>query len=159
MKRLIAYYSYEGNTKLIAENMAEETGADLLRLIPLKEMKSRGFMKFVWGGRQAVMGDTPPLKDLDRDISQYDLIIIGTPVWAGRPAPPVKTFMTKHLPVGKDLILFYTFEGGAGNTLSKMEEMKNGGNVRAKNGFMAPLKSDREAVIREARKWISSCLV
>jgi flavodoxin len=156
MRALIAYYSYEGNTKIIAENMADEIGADLLRLVPEKEMRSKGFMKFVWGGKQAVMGKKPLLKNLDKNPDEYDLIIIGTPVWAGRPAPPVKTFMVDHLPGEKKLAFFYTYEGGEGKTLDLMDEMKNGGKVLGKTGFMAPVKGDSETIIKSARKWVSS---
>lgn len=156
MRYLMVYYSYEGNTELLAENMADEIGADLLRLIPEKEMKSKGFMKFVWGGKQAVMGKKPPLKKLDKNPDEYDLIIIGTPVWAGRPAPPVKTFMVDNLPGEKKLAFFYTYEGGEGKTLELMDEMKKGGKVLGKTGFMAPLKGEKETIIRSAREWISS---
>ncbi len=51
MKKLVIFYSFEGNTKLIAENIAQAIGADLLELKPKKKMKSKGFMKFVWGGQ------------------------------------------------------------------------------------------------------------
>ncbi len=158
MKVLIAYYSYEGNTKLLAETMSKEIDADLLQIIPEKEMKSKGFMKFVWGGKQAVMGDKPPIKKLEIDPMDYDLTIIGTPVWAGRPAPPIKTFMVDHLPPGKDLAFFYSFEGGEGNTFKIMEKMANGGQILGKKGFMAPLKKDRDSSLENAKTWVSSLL-
>ncbi len=158
LKILIAYYSYEGNTKLLAETMANEIGADLLQIIPEKEMKSKGFMKFVWGGKEAVMGEKPLIKKPEIDPKVYDMTIIGTPVWAGRPAPPIKTFMTDLLPPGKDLAFFYSFEGGEGKTFQIMEKMANGGNIVGKKGFMAPLKKDREACLENGKTWVSSLL-
>ena len=55
MKTLIVYYSYEGNTKIIAETIGKSIEADIMELKPEKEMTSKGFMKYVWGGRAAVM--------------------------------------------------------------------------------------------------------
>ena len=50
MKKLIVYYSLEGNTKMIAESMAQEIGADLLELTPLQDVSKKGFSKYIWGG-------------------------------------------------------------------------------------------------------------
>jgi flavodoxin len=153
MKTIIVFYSFEGNTRLVSEAMAKEIGADILEIKPEKEMKSKGFMKFVWGGRQAVMGSKPKLAQLSKDLDLYDRIVIGTPVWAGRPAPPIKTLMEDHLPAKRKLALFYTYEGGEGVTLDRMEEMKNGGDVIAKKGFMSPLKGDKDDILAAARAW------
>ena len=55
MEKIVIFYSFEGNTKLIAENIAKTIGADLLELKLKKEMKSKGFMKYFWGGKAAIM--------------------------------------------------------------------------------------------------------
>jgi flavodoxin len=121
-------------------------------------MKSKGFMKFVWGGKQAVMGEKPAIKELEKDPVNYDLIIIGTPVWAGRPAPPIKTFMEDLLPQDKDLAFFYTYEGGEGSTFQMMEKMAAGRRIIGKMGFWSPLKENREDCLVSAREWAVSLL-
>lgn len=52
MKALVIYYSHDGNTHLIAQVIAEATGADTLKLKPTREVASQGFAKFFWGGTQ-----------------------------------------------------------------------------------------------------------
>ena len=47
MKKLVIFYSFEGNTKYIAENIAEAVDADILELKPVKDIKSNGFMKYL----------------------------------------------------------------------------------------------------------------
>ena len=57
MKTLIVYYSLEGNTQYAAERIAGRIGADVLRLVPKKAYHDKGFAKFFWGGKSAVMGE------------------------------------------------------------------------------------------------------
>ena len=61
MKTMIVYYSLEGNTEFAAEKIAAKLGADLLRIQPVKAYPSGGFRKFLWGGKSAVMAETPKL--------------------------------------------------------------------------------------------------
>jgi flavodoxin len=80
MKTIVIFYSFEGNTRLIAENIARAAAADLLELKPKKEIPSHGFMKYVWGGRSTMMKADPELLPYDKDLQRYDLFFIGTPV-------------------------------------------------------------------------------
>ena len=90
MASLVVYYSLEGSTKLIAD-IATALGADLLELKPVKEeINPKSFLKFFWGGRQVVLKKIPELVPYERDIGKYDLIVIGTPVWAFNYAPPIR---------------------------------------------------------------------
>lgn len=96
MKTLIVYYSLEGNTAYAAKRIAERIGADTLQLVPVKAYRDKGMAKFVWGGRSAMMAEAPKLQDYDIDLSQYDHIVIGFPVWASSFAPPIRTFVEAH---------------------------------------------------------------
>ena len=55
MKNLIVYYSYEGNTEELVKGMQEVIDADVLKLIPKKEKKTKSLFRFVWGGMQVYM--------------------------------------------------------------------------------------------------------
>ena len=96
MKTLIVYYSMGGNTAYAAEKIANRTGADLLRLEPVKAYPDSGFRKFFWGGKSAVMAEKPKLKPYAFDADQYDTIVFGFPVWAGNITPPIRTFLHEH---------------------------------------------------------------
>ena len=85
-----------GNTKWAAEKIAEKLGADLLRIEPAKSYPDKGFKKFFWGGKAAVMAETPALNAYEFDASAYDRVIFGFPVWAGNVTPPIRTFVREN---------------------------------------------------------------
>jgi len=58
-KMLIVFYSLTGNTRFIAEAIAETINADVLELKPIKELKADSGMKYMWGGAQATMKKKP----------------------------------------------------------------------------------------------------
>ena len=89
MSTAIVYYSMLGNSEMIAEKMAAKLGADVIRIEPDKAYPDKGAKKFLWGGKSAVMGERPVLKPYEFEPDKYDNIIIGFPVWASRPAPPI----------------------------------------------------------------------
>lgn len=96
MRTLIVYYSLEGNTEWAARRIAEALGADTLRLEPVKAYPSSGFKKFFWGGKSAVMAETPALLPYHYDGADYDRIILAFPVWAGNVTPPIRTFIREN---------------------------------------------------------------
>lgn len=125
MKRLIVYYSLEGNTHFIAESMERILGADLLRLESRKEYADKGAGKYIWGGKSAVMKEKPKLKPYHVNLSQYDEIIIGFPVWASTFAPPIRTFVHENKTVLKrKRIAAYACQAGSGAEKA-FEKLKN----------------------------------
>lgn len=101
MKTIIVYYSMEENTDFAAKKIAEKTGADLLRIYPKKSYPNKGFRKFLWGGKSAVMAETPALEEYEFNADDYDRIIIAFPVWASNMAPPIRTFIKENDLSGK----------------------------------------------------------
>ena len=115
MKSLVVYYSMSGNCEMVAKEISKLTGADVLRIEPEKAFPDSGFRKFFWGGKSAVMGDTPELKPYEFDASLYDTIVIGFPVWASRMAPPLKTFVADNAEALKGKrIASFACQGGSG---------------------------------------------
>ncbi len=121
MKDLIVFYSLEGNTKYVVDKIKSGTGAECLELVPKKAYLSKGFMKFVWGGKSAVMGEKPELEDYDVDLSQYDRIIFGFPVWAATYTPPLRTFVSENIAALKGK-RFAAFACQSGNGAEKAFE-------------------------------------
>jgi flavodoxin len=153
MKALVIYYSFEGNTRFLAEQMAETTGGELLELKPLEEMKSKGFMKFIWGGKQVMSRKCPDLRPFEKNPADYDLIFIGTPVWAFTYAPALRTFFSRTELSGKKVALFCSCGGGAGKTLPRMREALAGNEILGEICFVEPLRSGTEAKGQQAREW------
>lgn len=113
MKSIVVYFSLEGNSKYVADRIAEYVGADTLGLEPVKKYPTGNVSKFVWGGKSVVFGDKPKLLPYKFDAKDYDVIIIGTPVWAGTFAPPLKTFLREHDLSHKKVALYACCGGGS----------------------------------------------
>jgi flavodoxin len=115
MKTALVYYSLTGNAHLAARRIAETLNADLIRLEPEKAYPDSGFRKFYWGGKSAVMGETPALKPHSFSPADYDRVILGTPIWAGTFAPPLRTLIREHAGQwrGKSVAVFASSGGGS----------------------------------------------
>ena len=113
MKTIIVYYSMGGNTEYAAKQIAEELGSDLLRIEPKKAYPNSGFRKFLWGGKSAVMAETPELEPYEFDGTDYERVILGFPIWAGNVTPPIRTFLKENDLSGKSLAAF-ACQSGAG---------------------------------------------
>ncbi|MBQ5998891.1 MAG: hypothetical protein IJL70_05410 [Treponema sp.] len=141
MKKLIVYYSMEGNTHYIAEKMAEKLSADLLRLVPKKAYIDKGFAKFIWGGKSAVMAEKPKLMPYSVDFSLYDEIIIGFPIWASTITPPIRTFVCDNLNELKEKkISVYACQAGNGaeKAMAKLQALLGIEEFKATAVFIDP---------------------
>ena len=125
MKAAIVYYSMSGNTEFAAKKIADAISADLIKLEPKKTYPSKSFKKFLWGGKSAVMGDTPELLPYEFDAGKYDTIIFGYPVWASNFTPPIKTFIKDNMKsiAGKSFAVFACSSGGSAD--KSIDKLKN----------------------------------
>lgn len=154
MKTLVIYYSYEGNTEFIAKTIAEHLGADLLKLEPENEQKHTGFMKYIWGGKQVFFNRRPELKPFDKNPSDYDRLIIGTPVWAFSFAPAFNSFFEKNDIENKHIALFCCSGGGKGEVFKNMRLMLEGNEIIGEMAFIEPLSHDSAECAQRAIFWV-----
>ena len=153
MKKLVVFYSLDGSTKFIADIIAEKTGADQLRLQPAKQLDSRKFSKFFWGGKQVLTRKKPDLEPFDKNPADYDLIFIGTPVWAWTYTPALRSFFDLVKLQNKKIVLYDCHAGSPGKTLDDMKEALEGNEIIDMYEFEEPIK--REEIAGEmAEKWI-----
>lgn len=128
MRTAIVYYSMSGNTKYVADKIADGLKAsgevDIIRIESKKAYPDKGAKKFFWGGKSAVMGETPALQPYEFNMAKYDRIIFGTPVWASTFVPPLRTFIHENPDVkGKKIAVFTCFSGGgADKAIDKMKK-------------------------------------
>ncbi len=100
-KILVVYYSLEGNTEFVAKEIGRCTGADLLRLVPEKEIPVSGFGKYFFGGKAALTHSLTHLNPFDEKPEEYGTIVLAGPVWAGTYPPAIVTFLDEHRFSGK----------------------------------------------------------
>jgi flavodoxin len=154
MKTAVVFYSYDGNCAFVADEIQKRLDADLIHLETTDEKKRGGFAKYFWGGSQVFMHKKPPLKPYTFDAADYDRIIIGAPVWAASPAPPLATFLSQTKICGKKLALFLCHAGGKGNAMSKLKAMLPGNTIAAETDFVNPARGNAEAVTRQIDEWL-----
>jgi flavodoxin len=156
MKTLVVYYSYEGNSALVAAELKKAAGADILELKTEDDKARTGLAKYFWGGQQVFTHAQPKLKPYTVSIEGYDLIIIGGPVWAGSPAPALQSFLAETKISGKKLGLFVCHGGGKGKALDKLKALLPGNTIAGEIDFVNPGKQDRGAVAKQIGEWAGS---
>ena len=112
MNRLVAYYSLSGNTEDAAKQLAGKLGADLLKLETEKPMPKRFAAQILVGGGQVMMHHIPKLKPLGKDLSGYDEIILGSPIWKSKGVPAINAFLQDEAAAAKVTSLFFLSGGG-----------------------------------------------
>lgn len=108
MKILVTYYSRTGNTKKIATEIAKNLKADLDEIVDLKNRS--GLKGWIFGGRDAMKEILTEIKTT-KNPANYDLVIIGTPIWAWNATPAVRTYITQFKNQIKK-VAFFTTSGG-----------------------------------------------
>jgi flavodoxin len=157
MKTAVIYYSLEGNTKFAAEKIAFQLGADLIQLLPVKEYPTGKVSKYFWGGKSATFGESPKLEPYRFEQNQYDLVILGTPIWAGTFTPPLRTFVRKNRLTQKKVALFASCSGGS--TEKCFEQLKkemNNCTVVSTLNLIDPLKGNPAEVDKSITDFCSA---
>lgn len=154
-KTLVIYFSLTGRTRLMAKTIAKEIGADVEEITPVKHYPLRGAWLYMYGGMQALFGMTPSIDPLRVDIEDYDTVIIGSPVWAGKMAPPMRTCLSQIQLAGKKTAFFCTSGGGGSSEfLKEMRELAKGEFIGELGVKMSPKVAD--ASVKQARAWARS---
>ena len=157
-KRLVVFYSLEGNTKAIANTIAEAIGATLLELKPVKDVSSSGFSKYVWGGKQVILKEKPQLQAFNLDPNNFDTIILGTPVWAGSYAPALNTFFHQYPLNNKKIGIFSCFGGSSGKTHENIKRLLPQNSFIGDIGFKEPISNNLAEQKQQAINWAKSIL-
>jgi flavodoxin len=116
----IVYYSRTGNTRQVAKTLEEklkEKKAEV-DLIEIEHVKRPGFFA---AGKAASKQLELPIKNTDFNMEKYDVILAGSPTWAGRPSPFITIFINKAENMkGKKIAIF----GTGMSPINKREQFK-----------------------------------
>lgn len=148
IKAIVLYYSYSGNTRGIAEFIQKELNCDIAEIDPVKPY-SNVFNEVVNSSKiELESGPLPDIKPLGVDLSSYDTIILGTPVWWYTAASPIMTLIKSADFSGKKVYPFTTHEGWPGRTLKDYTKECTGAfvckglEIRFKNKKMSISETD-----------------
>ena len=131
MKILIAFYSRTGTTKKVAEVLSIKLNADIEEI---KDTVDRtGAKGYLLSGRDATLRRMTTLAPTQKNPTDYDLVIIGTPIWSWNLSVPVRTYVEDHKGDFKNVALFCGMGGSgdkrAGEELEKIVGKKLLANV------------------------------
>jgi flavodoxin len=108
---LVVYFSRTGYTRRVAEEIARAAGADCQEI---RERSSRrGFLGYWRSAREALRGTAIEIEPGSLNPRDYELVVLGTPVWAGNVSSPVRAYIARHRRDFARIALFCT-EGGSG---------------------------------------------
>ncbi len=156
MKSLVIFYSLQGNTKLMAESIAGAVNADILELKQKKVISKKGFMKYFWGAKAIMMKETPELIPVEKNFQDYDLLFIGTPVWASTYAPALNSYFKTNDIQDKKVALFCCHQGMKGNIFKKIKGVIPGNEIVSEIDFLDPAKVHRDQSVEEIKVWARS---
>ena len=127
-KVLVAYFSASGVTAKVADKLAKATGADLFEIKPAQIYTSADLDWTNKKSRSSVeMADTnsrPAIANKVSDMSKYDVIFVGFPIWWYREPSIIDTFMESYDFSGKQVVPFATSGGsGMGDSGSIMQKL------------------------------------
>jgi flavodoxin len=91
MKTLVVYFSLTGSTEFVAKIISEQLKADLCEVVDKKHKK--GKLIYLKGGSASIREKLTKI-EVTRSIENYDLIIVGSPIWAGKITPAIRTFLS-----------------------------------------------------------------
>lgn len=168
-KKLVVFFSHtgenynvgyieKGNTHIIADMIADATGADRFEIDPIVGYPKDSYDECIEIAKRELQQNARPAIKGDVPVEDYDEIFIGYPQWWGEPPMCVYTFIEKHDWTGKTVIPFVTHEGsGMGGTDRKIAEACEGANVAVGKGLAIEGKVAQEqqtSAQRSVNNWL-----
>jgi flavodoxin len=150
LKSLVVYYSRTGNARFVAETIAAEIGADIEEIIDLK--KRGGAFGFLIGGFDAWRGKLTEIAPANKSPAGYDLVVIGTPVWGGRPTPAIRTYLKQNDLSGKKVAVFFARGGKKPQAIEQTKALMPNSNCIGEFSITNPL-ADKEESEKQIATW------
>jgi len=132
---LIIYFSRSGSTELLASQVAQATGADILEIVVREPYPGNYRETLARANREREQADYPELALQLPDLSQYRTIYLGYPIWAMTLSHPMTAFLLTYgrQLAGKRLAPFMSEGGyGQGDSVQRIQEILRGQGVAAK---------------------------
>lgn len=129
-KKLVVYYSWSSNTARVAQQVAKTAGADIFELNVVEPFPSDMFATSDVATKQYQSGNLPELKR-QPDLTGYDQVLVGGPVWSGKLATPVATYLANTDFGNRVVAAFCTSSGSFDTYQADFSRQVKNGDVRA----------------------------
>ena len=143
MQALVVYYSRTGHTKKIGDELAKAMSADMEELVDTANRA--GPIGWLMSGREGSGRKLAKIQPVKKDPANYDIVVIGTPIWSRNMSSPVRAYLTENKAKFKNVAFFCT-EGSSGSekAFAEMEEVIGKKPKAMLTITMADLKSGRD---------------
>jgi flavodoxin len=157
-KILIMFYSLTGNTKMIAETIKSSINADIQEVKPVKELDSESGLRFMVGGMQASLRFKPKLKPINSNPLNYDLIFIGSPVWAWQVSPPIRSLLKMYDFSNKKIAVWCCCGGKGIKAMKRIKKLFRNAKIIGNKIFQDSLTLNTEKAKEVATEWAKDML-
>ena len=117
MAKLFIYYSFTGNGEKVSFALSKK-GYEVRRVEEKKKMPKSFFLQMMAGGFRAGVGIKGKLKPYDKDISSFDEVVIGSPIWNGA-FPPATNALLNELDLKEKKVSFLLYSGSGEGAKAK----------------------------------------
>lgn len=152
MSVVVVYFSLDGNTRLLANEVASELRADIVEVAVARDREGDS-ERWIWADRQIDLPTDLHLNPSDLSIDEYDLIVLGTPVWGGGVAPPIRQFLKRREFFHRRFAAIACYSGRLGRTMREFEELLLGNELVSSYSVREPLDHERSEVRAQVRTW------
>ena len=147
--KLFIYYSSTGNGDAVADFL-QQKGVHVRKVRPVKELPEAFLPRMAVGGFQALTGKKAELADFDPDVSAYDDVIIGSPIWAGNLSSPINTVLDRVDLSGKRVsFILYSGSGKAVRAAAKLHKAYPDAVIRVLKEPKEKLNKKEEAAAKD----------
>lgn len=156
-KKLLVYFSYNGNTRMIANMIKDKIDCDVLELKP-KIPYSTDYQSVVDEFQNnEIAKTTTELQEYNVNLDDYNTIIIGTAVWWYSITPVIRTFLKENDLSNKRIIPFATNAGWLGRTFKEIKELCPNSKIENEMNIVFTTNNEEHKLVTsndEINKWI-----
>ncbi len=153
MKSLVVYYSRTGRTRAVAEMIADAVKGELEEIVEVG-VDRRGFMGYLRAGRGGMRKEKSEIEPPKKRPADYDLVVVGTPVWGWNLVPAVRSYLSAVDLKGKPVALFCTLGGtNSTRTLASLRELVPASRVLGELAVTQSESREKEPLQKKIANW------
>lgn len=165
-KAIVVYFSrgdeeyavgevHPGNTEILAKEIVAQTGADEFKITPVESYPA-DYQSCIEQATSELKQNARPAYQGDVDLSNYDTIYLGYPIWWGDLPMIVYSFLEKHDLSGKTIIPFNTHEGSGNSGTYVSLQQKFPAAIFAGDGFnMSGHEARTKQGVAKLKQWLT----
>ena len=156
LKTLIIIFTLHGTTSRVADVIQKEVGGDIFNVTSLVDYS--GAIGFLRGCYHQLFGVVPDLKEVP-DVTDYDVVYVGAPVWAWKPAGPILKVLEKVDFQNKKVVPFLTFKRRLGGSFEKFEETARNATIVGRGAFQRAEWLNDDQLKEKVESWLKTLTV